>query len=124
MEKDAVANKVKIARGGKSMITLVRPLAVAKGYTFAEVMILTGRTHQIRVHLQAAGYPIIGDGKYGDGEANAVVRKRFGLTTQLLHGNRLVFREGSLVGKEIRSPLPEKFEEVHREIFGGEESER
>lgn len=124
MEKDASTNTVRIVEEGKDMVTFVRPLAVAKGYTLVEVMLLTGRTHQIRVQLQAAGHPIIGDGKYGNTKVNGKVRKRFDLTTQLLHSNRLVFREGHLAGKDISCPLPERFENIRRSIFDRDEAER
>lgn len=119
MEKDQEVNKVKIAAEGKDMVTQVTPLDVRDGYSFVEAKLLTGRTHQIRVHLQAAGYPLIGDGKYGDPRVNAKVREKFDLTTQILHGCRLIFREGSLAGKDISSSLPGRFEEIREEIFGG-----
>ena len=52
-----------------------------------EVELLTGRTHQIRVHLAHAGYPIVGDDKYGDFALNRQLKQRL-----LLHAARLVFR--------------------------------
>jgi 23S rRNA pseudouridine1911/1915/1917 synthase len=61
----------------------------------------TGRTHQIRVHLQAIGHPVCGDPDYG-------TPGMLGLTRQFLHATRLSF-EHPLTGEpiEVRSPLPE-----------------
>jgi len=60
----------------------------------------TGRTHQIRVHLQAIGYPVCGDPVYG-------TRGRLGLERQFLHAARLAF-EHPVTGEpiEVASPLP------------------
>ncbi len=65
------------------------------------VMLETGRTHQIRVHLAAIGHPVSGDPQYG-------VRGRFGLTRQFLHAARLAFPHpvtGAPV--DVVSPLPD-----------------
>ena len=58
-----------------------------KNYTVVKLILHTGRTHQIRAHLAHIGYPIIGDGKYGDYEMN----KRFGKKTQELKAYKLKF---------------------------------
>ena len=50
---------------GKEAHTTITPLEVHGKKTKLKVVIKTGRTHQIRVHLQSIGHPIIGDGKYG-----------------------------------------------------------
>jgi 23S rRNA pseudouridine1911/1915/1917 synthase len=60
----------------------------------------TGRTHQIRVHLQAIGHPVVGDREYGSGET-------YGLRRQFLHATRLAFAQPVTgVRVEVRSPLP------------------
>ncbi len=62
----------------------------------------TGRTHQIRVHLEAIGHPVVGDPTYGRGEA-------YGLERQFLHAARLAFDHPSDSGRgrvEVTSPLP------------------
>jgi 23S rRNA pseudouridine1911/1915/1917 synthase len=68
--------------------------------TLLRVRLETGRTHQIRVHLQAIGHPICGDPEYGRAEL-------FGLTRQFLHAARLAFTH-PITGEEldIESPLP------------------
>jgi 23S rRNA pseudouridine955/2504/2580 synthase len=58
------------------------------GFSLLEVTIKTGRTHQIRVHLATAGYPIAGDDKYGDFELNRLL-SRSGLKRMFLHAWRL-----------------------------------
>jgi 23S rRNA pseudouridine1911/1915/1917 synthase len=63
----------------------------------------TGRTHQIRVHLQAIGHPVCGDPEYGTGGWDSIL----GLERQFLHAARLSF-EHPFTGApvEVRSPLP------------------
>jgi 23S rRNA pseudouridine955/2504/2580 synthase len=84
---------------GMRSVTLVRvvgrvvapaglPAGLADGFSLLEVTIKTGRTHQIRVHLSSAGYPIAGDDKYGDFELNRQLA-RVGLKRMFLHAWRL-----------------------------------
>lgn len=76
------------------------------GLTLLEVTIKTGRTHQIRVHLSHAGYPIAGDDKYGDFELNRRLA-RAGLKRMFLHAWRL--RLAHPIGGEpleLHSELP------------------
>ena len=130
MVKDERKNRVKVldpsrdtSKGTKSMITDVAPLARSKGYTLLEVMILTGRTHQIRAQLAASGYPLLGDVKYGTPALNRKAKDSFGVTTQLLHAWKLRFKEieGSLAylsGKEFKAEPAENFEKIKKTIFG------
>jgi 23S rRNA-/tRNA-specific pseudouridylate synthase len=67
-------------------------------YTLLEVDLLTGRTHQIRVHLSSIGHPIIGDKIYGNGKANTEALEQYGLTRQWLHAWKLQF---NLFGKDF-----------------------
>ena len=60
-------------------------------YTLLEVHLLTGRTHQIRVHLASIGFPIVGDDVYGNAKTNREVEKKYGLTRQWLHAWKLRF---------------------------------
>lgn len=125
MVKDREKNMVSLTEteGGKSMETVARPIATKSGFTLAEVEILTGRTHQIRVQLAKAGYPLIGDPKYGDRRVNVRVKESFGLGAQLLHAWRLEFGnpEGSLGylnGLSIKAEPPGEFRRICESIFG------
>lgn len=64
---------------------------IAWKYTLLEVDLLTGRTHQIRVHLSSIGYPIVGDKTYGNEKVNTAIMETYGLSRQWLHAYRLNF---------------------------------
>ena len=67
--KDAVKNRVYVTKesqpGSKTCVTNYRTLAVRQGLSLVECELVTGRTHQIRAQMAAAGHPLLGDGKYG-----------------------------------------------------------
>ena len=67
------------------------PIKNYRNITLLEVELITGKTHQIRVHLASVGHPVIGDYKYGYFEWNDRYKKKYGITTQLLHAIRLEF---------------------------------
>jgi 23S rRNA pseudouridine1911/1915/1917 synthase len=61
-----IPNKMMItARGGKASLTFYRVLERFRNFTLLEALIKTGRTHQVRVHLQSQGYPLAIDSVYG-----------------------------------------------------------
>ena len=127
--KDEKANRVRVlpasAEEGKYIETIARPLYTNGRYTLTEVELVTGRSHQIRAHLKYAGYPLIGDAKYGDRKQNAQIAQRTGLTTQLLHARRLVFTGleeplAYLNGQQAEAPLPPQWAFIQKELFGKE----
>ncbi len=134
MVKEEARNLVKVVSdedAGKVMETLVRPLEQAdfdgEKVTLVEVEIITGRTHQIRVHLAKSNYPIIGDVKYGNSRINRWAFKNFKLSTQLLNAYELDFNYvgddeplAYLEGKVIKGTLPEDFKFIKEKIFGKE----
>lgn len=101
--------------------TEYEPLAYRDGYTLLKVTLITGKTHQIRAHLASVGYPIAGDYKYGDREVNKDVKKKYNVTSQMLHAFRIVFPEMTkplayLSGKSFEAPLPGEFERMFGEV--------
>ncbi len=98
--------------------TRYTPLSCGHGYTYLEVELLTGKTHQIRAHLAGLGHPLIGDFKYGEEKVNRRIRQEYRLSHQLLHAYRIVFPEiASGVGvtlsrREFVAPEPEAFVEI------------
>ncbi len=78
-----------------------------------QVRIETGRTHQIRRHLQAVGHPVAGDRRYGDFAFNREARARWGLRRMFLHAWRLEIPH-PVTGAPLRleAPLPPELVEV------------
>ncbi len=81
---------VRVSRDGKPSVTEFEVMERYADCSLVEATLLTGRTHQIRVHCQHAGHPIAGDGKYGDEAFNKSIRGR-GLKRMFLHAARLDF---------------------------------
>ena len=114
--------------------TLYEPLKYGtyKGqdFTFLKVKLITGKTHQIRAHLHSQGYPIIGDGKYGDKHVNQMIKKDFKLKHQLLHAYCLRFPKEikqisfHLKGMEVTAKPPALFLKILDEIFDLKEGDK
>ena len=60
------AIKFAVGDGGRRAVTHLEPLSAAPGGSLLRILLETGRTHQIRVHLSAIGHPLLGDWLYGD----------------------------------------------------------
>lgn len=90
--KDAAKNRVYVRNrpepGARTAVTYYKTLASRNGLSLVECRLGTGRTHQIRAQMAAAGTPLLGDGKYGDGRRNRARGEEEG---QLLYSYRIDF---------------------------------
>ena len=105
LEKSALPSGERIVRvtpEGRRSLTDFRVIERYRGATLIEAKPVTGRTHQIRVHAQHAGHPILGDAKYGS-EEQLNIAKTHGLKRLFLHAQRLEFRLG---GQRYRFEAP------------------
>lgn len=97
--------RVNVASDGQSARTIVRPIRRYEDFSLVSAELLTGRTHQIRVHVAHLGFPIAGDDKYGTAELNKALAKR-GLKRMFLHAAELRFRHPvSGVTTVLEAPL-------------------
>ena len=92
-----------VSEKGKKAQTRVSLSRTYGIYSLLQCAPATGRTHQIRVHLQHAGHPIAGDDRYGDEEANKAA-KQLGLKRLFLHAQSIAFADDS--GNELHFTAP------------------
>lgn len=110
--------RMAVVPDGRESVTGYRVRERFPGWTLLEVDLVTGRTHQIRVHLAAIGHPVAGDPIYATGVAR---RGPDGLGRLFLHAWRLEFAapsDGHLV--RVTAPLPEALEAVLERLRAGE----
>lgn len=100
---------VKVDSEGKAARTLFHLIKHVGTMSLMEVTLMTGRTHQIRVHAAYKGHPVAGDEKYGDKTANQVLRAK-GLKRLFLHASQLVIprQDGSSI--TVKAHLDDKLE--------------
>jgi 23S rRNA pseudouridine1911/1915/1917 synthase len=105
--------RMAVRRNGRHATTEYRVVESHDGISLVEAALMTGRTHQIRVHMAAIGHPVVGDPLYGPGRIPAAVRSTAvrhlieGLKGQALHAFRLAFKHPA-TGKKMcfEVPLP------------------
>lgn len=98
------------ASNSKDARTHFKVIERFKEYTLVECRLETGRTHQIRVHMQYIGHPVVGDEKYS-------YRKTMKTGGQLLHAHQLTFvhpRTNETI--TVEAPLPTQFKEILEEL--------
>lgn len=93
-------------RNAKSAVTRYRILGESDGYCLLQLRILTGRTHQIRVHLQSMGCPILGDPIYSKRDS------KFPESTLMLHSWKLSILLPGRGKTRFTAELPERFTET------------
>jgi 23S rRNA pseudouridine955/2504/2580 synthase len=98
--------RVAVHGEGQVALTHARPIAMTDRFSLLELRLLTGRTHQIRVHLAHAGHPVVGDDKYGDFARDRALA-RDGVKRLFLHARSLAFAHPTTQAPlRLSSPLP------------------
>lgn len=99
--------KMAVSKTGKNAITHFKVIKRFGNYTFLEINIETGRTHQIRVHMSEIGYPVVGDAIYSNG------KNEFGVQGQMLHAKSLDFNH-PITGEKmhLEADLPKYFNDI------------
>jgi 23S rRNA pseudouridine1911/1915/1917 synthase len=105
--------RMAVRGSGREAVTHYRVLARFRAHTHVRVVLETGRTHQIRVHLAHAGFPLVGDALYGRrlmiprGATPRLEQALRGFRRQALHAARLAFEHPAGSGRvEFEAPLP------------------
>ena len=112
----------KEVKNSKKIAMEVKVVETNGAYSFLEINLITGRSHQIRAHLAHVGNPIIGDNKYGDKKLNSFFESKYGLNYQYLYAYKLNFRKikGKLEyldNKTIAVALPPLFKKIKQDVF-------
>jgi 23S rRNA pseudouridine1911/1915/1917 synthase len=121
-DRQKMSTRARRAREAVTRVTFARHL---KGASLLKVAIATGRTHQIRVHLNAIGHPIVGDAVYGGVHRRVPpnLRAVMRLERPFLHSARLSFTHPADQRRvEFESPLPDDLASVLDDIVAAEET--
>ena len=104
---------VSVERGGKQADTLYRTLQSMEQASLVEVMLITGRSHQIRAHFSEAGLPLLGDTAYGGPKTI----KGVDVPRQMLHSRELSFNH-PVTGEKMTftAPLPNDFSYILKQL--------
>jgi 23S rRNA pseudouridine955/2504/2580 synthase len=93
LEKNTLSSgerMVRVSEEGKEALSIFEPVTIYTAASLMRVSLITGRTHQVRVHARHTGHPIAGDDKYGDDDFNKQMAQ-LGLKRLFLHAHRLRF---------------------------------
>ena len=98
---------------GRPALTHFRTLGYDEKLSLVSVVIATGRTHQIRVHMKHRGTPVLGDAVYGSASMNV----KYGMERQMLHAFRLRLEHPITgVSLEFEAPMPEDMQKIANKL--------
>ena len=106
--------KMAVTNSGRDAISKYEVISENNGYSLVKIKILTGRTHQIRVHMTYINHPLLGDPVYGN------VKHKFNLDHQLLHCHKLGFTDKNGIYKEFCADCHEDFKKYQKILGLGE----
>jgi len=106
---------VRVSEDGKPSLSIFSPVTIYKDCSLMRVKLVTGRTHQVRVHAQYCGHPIAGDDKYGDAAFNRLMAER-GLKRLFLHASELRFTLPDSVTIHVEAPLEPGLDNLLRQL--------
>ena len=120
--KDEKKKLVTVNEKGLEAITKYKLITHNDNYSLLKVHILTGRTHQIRVHMSSINHPLINDEKYGDYKENKIFTDKYKYKYQFLHSYIIKFKEmpgklSYLNNKEFVGRLKSKQKEILKDLF-------
>ena len=120
-EKTGTVSITSSSKGKEAITSYIKKESFSNKYSLLDLELVTGRTHQLRVHLAYIKHPIVGDSKYGDFKVNKEFEKKYQLKNQFLHSYLFRFKniEGELSylsNKEFISPLTERYNNILEDL--------
>lgn len=105
--------KMVVIETGKPALSICKTLSCDGKLSVVQIELVTGRTHQIRVHLKHVGTAVLGDELYGSPQVN----EKYGAKRQMLHAERIVFNH-PITGKQLdlRAPIPDDMQTIIKKI--------
>jgi 23S rRNA pseudouridine955/2504/2580 synthase len=112
----SIEDVIRTRMGDRKAGTLYELVRMYGEFSLVKLILLTGRTHQIRIHLAGIGNPILGDDKHGDFSLNRRIAKEYGVKKLMLFAESI--RIDSRPEIEASAPLPPHFREFFRYFTG------
>lgn len=106
-----------LSSGAKPAKTVYHPIERFGDFTLLDITLITGRTHQIRVHMSYIRHHVVGDGKYGDFKVNNMLEKEYGFKNQFLHASEVHFGQlekplTNLSKKSFKAEMPQEYDDL------------
>lgn len=106
----------------KKIAMEVKTIQTCGSFSLIEIDLITGRSHQLRAHLNHLNHPIVGDNKYGDKKLNSFFNNKYGLDYQFLYAYKLIFKNcpeklAYMENKTIAESLPPILKKVKTDVF-------